>query len=62
MFDVNKLKHTKLTKQEYRKSILDIIKVANNLPIVTIDQVLNQQKLSLEAAKELYCIDSEDGE
>lgn len=59
MLDIEKLKYAKLTKQEYRKHIVDLIEATNKFPLTTIDQAIQGQKFYLDVAKELYRIDCE---
>lgn len=57
MFDVDKLRHTTMTKREYRKHLLELIETAQKTPITTIEQGLEAQQLLLSLAKELYRLD-----
>lgn len=56
------LRKEKLTKPKYRKHIADMIDATNKFPLSNIDQGIQAQWLLFELAKELYRIDSEDGE
>lgn len=62
MFDINKLKHVKLTKQEYRKHLLDLLEFVDKIPIVSENQAIENVTLFYRLAKELYKVDNESGE
>ena len=59
MLDVDKLRHTTMTKREYRKHLLELIETAQKTPITTIEQGLEAQQLLLSLAKELYRLDKD---
>lgn len=59
MLDVDKLRHTTITKREYRKHLLELIETAQKTPITTIEQGLEAQQLLLSLAKELYRLDKD---
>lgn len=56
------LRKEKLTKQKYRKHIIELIEATGKFPITNIDGAIQAQWLMFELSKELYRIDSEDGE
>lgn len=59
MLDIEKLKHTTITKREYRKHILDLFDATAQFEVKTISDAIAGQKLYFELAKELYRIDNE---
>ena len=59
MLDIDKLKHKKITKKEYRDHLLDLIKVVDKMPFVAIDQAVENITLFHQLVKELYRIDNE---
>lgn len=61
MFEFD-LRKEKLTKQKYRKHIIELIEATGKFPITNIDRAIQAQWLMFELSKELYRIDSEDGE
>ena len=62
MLDVGKLRYIKLSKQEYRKHILDLFDATAQFEVKTISDAIAGQKLYFELAKELYRIDNESGD
>ena len=66
MYDVEKLKSAPITKREYREYLIGLISITVNMKDINNDyipsDILCNRTLLFEAMKELYRIDSEDGE
>lgn len=56
------LRKEKLTKQKYRKHIIELIEATGKFPITNIDEAIQAQWIMFELSKELYRIDNEGGE
>ena len=66
MYDVEKLKSAPITKREYREYLIGLISITVNMKDINNDyipsDILCNRTLLFEAMKELYRIDSEDGD
>ena len=59
MLDIDKLKHKRMTKKEYRDHLLELISMVDKMPFVAVDQAVENITLFHLLVKELYRIDSE---
>lgn len=60
MLDIDKLKHKRMTKKEYRDTLLGLISMVDKMPFVAVDQAVENITLFHLLIKELYRIDCED--
>ena len=58
MLDIDKLKHKRMTKKEYRDHLLELISMVDKMPFVAVDQAVENITLFHLLVKELYRIDS----
>lgn len=59
MFDIDKLKYKGMTKKEYRDHLIELIGMVDKMPVVAVDQAVENITLFHLLVKELYRIDCE---
>lgn len=59
MVDTDRFGYVILTKREYRQYLIQSIKIVQEIPVVSISEILQAQDLLFRLTSELYRIDSE---
>lgn len=59
MIDADRFGYVILTKREYRQHLIQSIKTVQEIPVVSISEILQAQDLLFKLTSELYRIDSE---
>lgn len=59
MIDAERFRHVDLTGREYRQYLIQSIKTVQEIPVVSISEILQAQDLLFKLTSELYRIDSE---
>lgn len=60
MVDTERFGHVILTKREYRQYLIQSIKTVQEIPVVSISEILQAQDLLFKLTSELYKIDGGD--
>jgi hypothetical protein len=60
LIDAERFGYVILTKREYRQLILQSIKTVQEIPVVSISEILQAQDLIFKLTSELYKIDGGD--
>ena len=59
MIDAERFRHVVITGREYRQYLIQSIKTIQEIPVVSISEILQAQDLLFKLTSELYRIDSE---
>lgn len=59
LIDAERFRHIDLTGREYRQYLVQSIKTVQEIPVVSISEILQAQDLLFKLTSELYRIDSE---
>ena len=59
MVDTERFGYVVLTKREYRQYLIQSIRTVQEIPVVSISEILQAQDLLFKLTSELYRIDSE---
>ena len=59
LVDTERFGYVVLTKREYRQYLIQSIKTVQEIPVVSISEILQAQDLLFKLTSELYRIDSE---
>ena len=59
LVDTERFGYVILTKREYRQYLIQSIKTVQEIPVVSISEILQAQDLLFRLTSELYRIDSE---
>lgn len=60
MVDAERFRHVALTGREYRQYLVQSIKTVQEIPVVSISEILQAQNLLFKLTSELYKVDGGD--